>query len=168
VPLALLALVAVVAGVVVALTSGGSPSRPPAKVASTATSSKSATATSTPTSSTTPVAAKPRAGSPVSAVESFYHLAAAHRYPEAWALADSSMQSQLGGYHTFQADQAADRSITFTSARTVSRTASSARVAITTTSVRSNGTQHCSGTVDLVPGAAAGHWQLHQIGINCS
>jgi hypothetical protein len=176
VPLAVLALVAVAAAVVVALTSGGSPSRTPAKAAkpakpATGRSSKSSTAASSPTSptsSTTAAAAKPQAGSPVSAVESFYHLAAAHRYAEAWALADPAMQSQLGGYQTFQADQAADRSITFTAARTVSRTASSARVAVTTTSVRSNGTQHCAGTVDLVPGGGAGHWQLHQIGINCS
>ncbi|HEX3831915.1 MAG TPA: hypothetical protein VHW04_08085, partial [Solirubrobacteraceae bacterium] len=78
-----------------------------------------------------------------------------------------SMRGQLGGYRSFQSGQAGDRSITFTSARTVSQTPSSARVAITTTSVRANGTQHCAGTVDLVSGAQSGHWQLHQIGINC-
>jgi hypothetical protein len=78
------------------------------------------------------------------------------------------MQGQLGGYRSFQSGQAGDRSITFTSARTVSQTPSSARVAITTTSVRTSGTQHCAGTVDRVPGAQSGRWQLHQIGINCS
>jgi hypothetical protein len=33
--------------------------------------------------------------------------------------------------------------------------------------VQSDGTRHCTGTVDLVPGTA-GHWLLHQIAINCS
>jgi hypothetical protein len=78
------------------------------------------------------------------------------------------MRGQLGGYRSFQSGQAGDRSITFTSAGTVSQSPSSAQVAITTTSVRTNGTQHCAGTVDLVPGAPSGQWQLHQIAINCS
>jgi hypothetical protein len=193
---ALLALAAAAATLVVVLSSGGSPGRT-VKAASKGHSHRGAThpvaSTSTPTSTaaagtgtTTSTAAAgtgtPAAGSgaraagsvagapgsPVSAVESFYHLAAAHRYPQAWVLADPAMQSQLGGYQTFQSDQAADRSITFTSAHTVSASPSSARVAVTTTSVRSNGIQHCSGTVDLVPSAAAGHWQLHRIGINCT
>jgi hypothetical protein len=104
----------------------------------------------------------------VSAVKSFYTLAAAHRYADAWKLADPAMQAQVGGYRAFQSGQAADRSIIFTSARTVSQSSSRARVAITTTSVRTTGTEHCAGTVDLVPGAQSGQWQLHQIGINCS
>jgi hypothetical protein len=138
--------------------------------ASTANGATSASTTSTPAPSTTIASSAPAAGAgdPVSAVKSFYTLAAAHRYAAAWGLADASMQSQLGGYQSFQSGQAGDRSITFTSAKTVIRTPSSARVAITTTSVRSTGTQHCAGTVDLVPGAQRGNWQLHEIGINCS
>jgi hypothetical protein len=133
---------------------------PPAKAASTARSHRRPThAASSPGSV---------AGDPVSAVKSFYTLAAAHRYAAAWGLADPAMHSQLGGYRSFQSGQAGDRSITFTSARTVSQTPSNARVMITTTSVRTNGTQHCVGTVDLESGAQAGHWQLHQIAINCS
>jgi serine/threonine protein kinase len=124
--------------------------------------------TSTPTASTAPATPSSAAGDPVSAVKSFYTLAAAHRYAAAWGLADGSMRGQLGGYRSFQSGQAGDRSITFTSATTVSQTPASARVAITTTSVRANGTQHCAGTVDLVPATQSGHWQLHQIGINCS
>jgi hypothetical protein len=140
-----------------------------ASTASTA-STTSTAAQSTPSSTSTPAASTPpstptsAAGDPVSAVKSFYTLAAAHRYGAAWGLADASMQGQLGGYRSFQSGQAGDRSITFTSARTVSQTSSSARVAITTTSVRTNGTQQCSGTVDLVPGVQSGQWQLHQIG----
>jgi serine/threonine protein kinase len=188
-----LALVAVAAAVVVALTSGGSPARPPTKAASTGrthrtghrsastsaghTTSSSATTSAAQTAPTTTSSPSPApatgsasaaAGTPVSAVESFYGLAAGHHYAQAWALADPAMQGQLGGYGAFQSGQAGDRSITFTSAKTVSQSSSSARVAIATTSVRTDGTKHCSGTVDLVPGSGAGHWQLHQIQIDCS
>jgi hypothetical protein len=101
----------------------------------------------------------------VSTVERFYTLAAGHSYPAAWALADPAFRDQLGGYGGFQATMAGSRSITFNSARTVSQSGSSATVAIQTTSVRTNGTQHCSGTVRLVPSGSG--WLLHQIGISC-
>jgi serine/threonine protein kinase len=169
---------AVVAAAVVVVLSSGSPSshRQPVKAASTARKHRIQRHTAQPSRSSTTAATTPSApsspsssaGDPVSAVKSFYTLAAAHRYADAWGLADASMQGQLGGYRSFQSGQAGDRSITFTSARTVSQTPSSARVAIATTSVRDDGTQHCAGTVDLVSGAQSGQWQLHQIGINCS
>ena len=108
------------------------------------------------------------ATTPVSATESFYHLAAAHDYSQAWALADPAFQNQLGGYQSFASGQAADRSITFDSASVVSQTPSSATVSVQTTSVRQSGTQHCTGTVDLRSAAGGGAWLLHQIHINCS
>ena len=101
----------------------------------------------------------------MSAVESFYKNAAAHHYAAAWALADPNFQNQLGGYQSFQAGQAGDKQIIFDSSRVVSRSSSQATVAIRTTSVRTNGTQHCGGTVQLVP--SGGKWLLHQISINC-
>lgn len=107
------------------------------------------------------------ASTPVAAVESFYRLAAARRYSEAWALADPAFRAQLGGYRSFQAGQANDRSISFNSARVASQTATSSTVSVRTTSVQSDGTRHCSGTVDLVPGTAGG-WLMHQIAINCT
>lgn len=100
------------------------------------------------------------------AVESFYKLAAARQYPEAWALADPAFRAQLGGYPSFQAGQAKDKSITFNSARVTSQTSRASTVAVTTTSVQTDGTRHCSGNVDLVPGAAGG-WLVHQIHIIC-
>jgi hypothetical protein len=100
-------------------------------------------------------------------VESFYRLAAARRYSDAWALADPAFRAQLGGYRDFQAGQANDRSITFDSARVASQTGASATVTVSTTSVQSDGTRHCSGPVDLVHGTA-GRWLVHQIHINCS
>jgi hypothetical protein len=106
------------------------------------------------------------AGSPVAAVESFYHLAAAHRYSDAWALADPAFRAQLGGYDSFQSGQASDRQIIFNSARVVSQSATQAAVAVNTTSIRDNGTQHCAGTVNLA--RASGSWLLHQISINCT
>ena len=133
-----------------------------------------------PAPSTTPSAATSPAGAPsasrsakatdagaVSAVESFYVLAAGHRYAEAWALADSTFRTQLGGYASFEAGQAGDRSITFHSAQVLSRSSAGATVAVRTTSVRTDGTHHCSGTVELVPGST-GTWLLHLIHINCS
>jgi hypothetical protein len=105
--------------------------------------------------------------SPVAAVESFYQLAAARRYSDAWALADPAFRAQLGGYRDFQAGQAHDRSITFDSAHVASQAGNSATVTVSTTSVQSDGTRHCSGTVDLVQGTAR-HWLVHQIDINCT
>lgn len=109
----------------------------------------------------------PAAGSPVAAVESFYTLAAAHDYPAAWDLADQSFRSQLGGYRSFEGGMAGDRSITFDSARVADQTTTTATVAITTTSVRNDGTQHCGGTVDLDREGGTGGWLLHLININC-
>jgi serine/threonine protein kinase len=137
---------------------------------STAPASSSSTSASS-SSATTGSAAAPSGSSsattPVGAVESFYQLAAARRYPEAWALADPAFRAQLGGYRSFQAGQANDRSITFNSARVDKQTATSSTVSVSTTSVQTDGTRHCSGTVDLVPGAA-GSWLVHQIHIDCS
>jgi hypothetical protein len=99
-------------------------------------------------------------------VESFYHLAAAHQYSSAWALADPSFRHQLGGYSSFQSGQAGDRSITFTSAGVTNQSANSATVYIRTTSVRYNGTQHCYGPVNLVRGSSG--WLLDHISINCA
>ena len=107
-------------------------------------------------------------GSPVSAVESFYQLAAAHRYTEAWALADPTFRSQLGGYNSFQAGQVGDRSITFEAADVTSQSSTAATVAVRTTSVRTNGTHHCAGTIDLVAGGTSRGWLLHLIHINCT
>ncbi len=101
-------------------------------------------------------------------VESFYGLAASHRYAEAWALADPTFRTQLDGYQSFQAGLADDRSITFDAARVLSRSSGDATVAVQTTSVRTDGTQHCVGTVDLVSGSAPGSWLLHLIHINCT
>jgi eukaryotic-like serine/threonine-protein kinase len=107
-------------------------------------------------------------GGPVSSVESFYRLAAAHNYASAWALADPTFRNQLGGYRSFEAGQSGDRSIAFNSARLVSETTNSATVAIQTTSVRESATQHCSGNVDLSRGGSSQPWLLHLIHINCA
>jgi hypothetical protein len=103
---------------------------------------------------------------PVTAVERFYHLAAAHQYSAAWALADPAFRNQLGGYQSFAGGQAADRSIIFDAADVVRQSASGATVYIRTTSIRSTGTQHCIGPVNLVPGTSG--WLLDHIDIQCS
>jgi hypothetical protein len=117
-------------------------------------------------SSGTPAGA---AGSgPVAAVEAFYELAAAHRYSQAWALADPTFRNQLQGYDSFQAGQADDRSITFDSAQVTQQSGDAATVYVRTTSVRTNGTQHCAGTVELITGGQSSPWLLHTISINCT
>ncbi len=179
--LAGLAAAAVVAVIIVATSSGGSPKASSGTAAAHtsshhttgAASSKSsssapstATGSSSPPSSTTstPAAASGNS-SPVSAVESFYHLAAAHQYSAAWALADPSFQSQLGGFNSFQSGQAGDRSITFTSANVTNQSSDSATVYVRTTSVRYNGTQHCYGPVSMVRGSSG--WLVDHIDIGC-
>ena len=138
----------------------------------TSTSSSSSQAASTISSSSASAAgaaatAPASAGSPVAAVEAFYHAAAAHDYGTAWALADPTLRSQLEGYQSFAAGQAGDRSITFDSAKATQQSSTGATVAVQTTAVRDDGTKHCNGTVDLVP-AGGGQWRLHLLHINCA
>jgi serine/threonine-protein kinase len=140
-------------------------STPAASSPSTASQSSAASSRSAATSATGSSAGG--ASTPVSAVESFYDLAASHRYSVAWALTDSTLRAQLEGYDRFVTGQSGDRSITFNGARTVSQSAGGATVAIDTTSVRDDGTHHCTGTVDLVSSGSA-RWLLHQVHINCS
>jgi hypothetical protein len=183
-----LALAAVAAAIIIVATSGGSQrashtsaSKPAARPrthrsqsttsssgGSPAASSGGSAATSSGGSASTSSggSATGGAGTPVSAVESFYHLAAAHQYSSAWALADPTFQNQLGGYSSFQGGQAADRSITFNSAGVTNQTGNSATVYIRTTSVRDNGTQHCFGPVSLIRGSSG--WRLDHISINCT
>ncbi len=125
---------------------------------SSAGSGASATQTTAPAGNQTPVAA----------VETFYTLAASHQYAQAWALADPAFQAQLGGYPSFQGGQAEDRSITFNSASVLTQSSGAATVSIRTTSVRSTGIQHCSGTVDLRTSAGTSGWLLHLIHISCA
>jgi hypothetical protein len=192
----LLGLVAVAVALTVVVNSGGRPHQPTASRSAASHRAASTTARKRPgsrpgspavthaasTATSTPTVAAPSAGSagasasgrpastataPVSAVQSFYEFAASHRYAEAWALADPSLRAELLGYDRFVGDQSGDRSITFDAARTVSQSAGGATVAIQTTSVRVDGTHHCTGTVDLVPAGSA-RWVLHRVNIACT
>ena len=177
-PLALLALAAgalALALVIIAAAGSAGPATPPAKRgAKRAGIHRVARQHSTPGSAAAGAPITTASGSgagdakPVAAVESFYENAAAHRYAAAWALADPTFRSQLGGYASFEDGQAGDRSITFTGARVISRSAGAATVAVSTTSVRTTGTQHCTGTVDTVAGGSGGSWLLHLIHISCT
>lgn len=142
----------------------------PSTTASAPTTASTPAPASTPPPPTTAPASPPgpAAGDPVSAVESFYWLAAAHQYAQAWALADPTFQNQLGGYQSFQSSQRDDRSITFNSAKVAGGSPASPTVAVDTTSVRANGTQHCKGTVELSQSGAPPRLLLHLIHINCS
>jgi hypothetical protein len=191
-----LGLAAVAAAIIVAATAGGSPhaantaakTRPPARhhagrssgsagsasgashtsgqVAAAATSGSAGSAGSSGSAGTPSSSATTGTTSPVGAVESFYHLAAAHQYSAAWALADPNFRNQLGGYGSFQSGQAGDRSITFNSTNVTNQSADSATVYVRTTSVRTTGTQHCYGPVNVVRNGSG--WLLDHIDINCA
>jgi serine/threonine protein kinase len=160
----MLALVACAIVLAVALNAGNSGPRKHAP----AHASRTKSASHTTSASSAPVSPAPSSGGPVSTVETFYQLAASHQYAKAWPLADPTLQSQLGGYESFQSGQAGDRSITFDSARTASQSGTSATVSVTTTSVRDNGTQHCTGTVDLSRGGSPPGWLMHMLHITCA
>jgi hypothetical protein len=100
-------------------------------------------------------------------VEGFYEAAAHHQYPEAWALADNSMRSQVGGYDAFQNQMSSVRSITFHSAQMIGGgSTGSATVAVRTTSVQTDRTQQCSGTAKTV--RSGGTWLVDGIAISCA
>jgi hypothetical protein len=100
-------------------------------------------------------------------VQSFYEAAAAHRYSDAWALADPNLRNQLGGYAAFQRQMSSVRSITFHKAQTVAGSSSdSATVALQTTSVQTSGTQECAGTARSVRSGQG--WLVDRVSINCS
>ncbi|MGI8429575.1 MAG: serine/threonine-protein kinase [Solirubrobacteraceae bacterium] len=108
------------------------------------------------------------AGSPSGAVQTFYGDAASHNYRAAWALADTNLRSQLGGFDSFQAQQSAVRSITFHRAQTrPGASPASATVELQTTSVLTDKTQQCAGTARTLrpPG---GTWLLDRISIDCT
>jgi serine/threonine-protein kinase len=147
-------------------------SSPPPSASASGTAASSGSAT--PTASAPPVSSGQSAtsggssaGSAAGAVESFYEAAAQHAYGTAWALADSNMRSQVGGYPSFEYQMSRVRSITFHRAEVVSTPSpDTATVAVDTTSVQTNRTQHCWGTARTVRTGSA--WLLDAISISCA
>jgi serine/threonine protein kinase len=136
-----------------------------------AASTPSTSTATTPAGSSGGAGASPSPGSgaptPTSAVQSFYEAAAAHRYSEAWALADPNLRNQLGGYSAFQKQMSSVRSITFHKAQTAGGSSSgSATVALQTTSIQTSGTQQCAGTARTVRSGQG--WLVDVVSINCS
>jgi serine/threonine-protein kinase len=151
--LLVLAALAVAGIIVAALGSGGQ--KPSATSSRTIASSSSTTSTRRPVSS-----------SPADTVERFYEAAARHQYPQAWALADSNLRSQLGGYAAFRDLMSSVRSIAFHRAQVLPASSSStATVALSTTSVQTDRTQQCAGSARTV--RSGGAWLLDQISIGC-
>jgi len=112
------------------------------------------------------VSANPTVSTPSGAVQTFYARAASHDFAGAWELADPAFRTQLEGYASFAAGQSKVRQITFQEAQTVGQTPQTATVAVRTTAVLVDKTQHCQGTVALAR-STGGAWMLHQISINC-
>ena len=138
----------------------------PTTAATPSTGNTPSTGAATPSTGTSVAATPPASGAPASAVEQFYEAAARHEYATAWALADSNLRSQLGGYASFEHQMSAVRSITFRSAQVVSGSGSdTATVALSTTSVQTDRTQQCSGTAATV--RSGGAWLVDRISISC-
>jgi eukaryotic-like serine/threonine-protein kinase len=168
---ALLALAALaLAGAVVAiLTSGGGggAGKKPAGTATTTAHRPLHRPSTTTTTTTSAASTAATTSTPAAAVERFYTDAAAHRYPEAWALADQSLRNELGGYAGFQNLMSSVRSITFHRAAALPGSDSStSTVALQTTSVQTDRTQQCTGTARTV--RAGGGWLVDGVSINCS
>jgi hypothetical protein len=125
-------------------------------------------AASPPSQSGPPASGGPStATTPAGAVEQFYANAAQHRYAQAWALAGPSLRSQVGGYSGFQNLMSSVRSITFHRAQVVpGGDASTATVALRTTSVQTDRTQQCSGTARTV--RSGGGWLVDGVSISCA
>lgn len=159
--------------VVIGLSTGGKNQTGRSRPASPAKTHTSGTARSAPPAPETPAggAAFTPSGSaaatPPGAVESFYEAAAQHGYAAAWALADSNLRNQLGGYSDFQNQMSSVRSITFHRAETIGGAGSdAATVALETTSSQTDRTQQCAGTARTVRSREA--WVLDGIAIRCS
>ena len=187
-----LAALAVAGVLVAALASGGKPSgsgistprtaahRPAAAASGTAgsgtaasdtaasgTAGSSTTTSSASTPSRTPSPSAASSSTPAGAVQQFYTAAARHDYAAAWALAGANLRGQLGGYTAFQHLFSSVRSITFQSAQVTGGSSSSAAtVALSTTSVQTDRTQHCTGTARTVH--SSGAWLVDAISISCS
>jgi hypothetical protein len=154
----------------------------PAPASSAAAPASTAETTSTPAPNSTPRAASstaPAASStapvanvssgqnqPQAAVQAFYEAAAHHRYATAWALADTNMRDEVGGYGAFVNQMSSVREISFHSADVLQRAPTWATIAVRTTSVQTTRTQQCWGTVRTIN--QSGAWLLDGISIHCS
>jgi serine/threonine protein kinase len=148
---------------------GKATSSPKSTSTSKATSTSKSTSTGTSTAEPPAGAAAPAGAptSPAGAVQAFYTRAAAHRYDDAWALAAPGLRSQLQGFDAFRSQFSSVKSITFSGADTVRRSASAATVAIKTTSTQTGRVQHCTGTVETAPGSGGG-WVVTHLAVNCT
>lgn len=147
-------------------TTASQPVAPTPTTASPATTPTNASpATTTTASRTAPSSAAPTPTAQ-SLVQAFYEAAAQHRYAAAWALADANMRDELGGYAAFADQMSSVRKIVFHRIETVQSAPDAATFAVQTTSVLSNETQQCSGTVRTVN--ASGTWLVDGIAIQCT
>jgi eukaryotic-like serine/threonine-protein kinase len=106
------------------------------------------------------------AETPEGAVQSFYGLAAQHRYEDAWALAAPSLRSQLGGFDAFRSQFSSVRSIDFRRAETVQKGDSTATVAIATTATHTDRVDRCTGTAQTTAREGGG-WQVARLSVSC-
>jgi hypothetical protein len=149
----------------------------PSQTSSSAANSSGSAATSSAATTSAPVASTPAPSAvpasptapttPSTAVQMFYEAAAHHDYAAAWQLADANLRNQLQGYDSFRAQMSAVRVITFHQAQTVARGSSSATVALDTTAVLIDKTQHCDGTATTTR-ASTGAWLVDHLSISCT
>ncbi|MGI8580368.1 MAG: hypothetical protein ACR2K9_07465, partial [Solirubrobacteraceae bacterium] len=164
VPAVLLALGAVAALVVLLSSSGSDPKRqtgrPSGRPAKTVAKKPSGAAVAPART-----AAGSAPGEPAAAVRAFYGALVARRFDKARSLLDPSAAAQLGS--TGVSGLASTlRSVTFASAMTSAQSSTQATVAIVTTAVHTDRTDHCTGTVQM--SGAPGAWKVHRFGVDCT
>ena len=104
---------------------------------------------------------------PASAITGFYQRAAQGDYSGAWALATPRLQSQVGGFESFRAQETSLRSISFPALTVQSETGTTAEVAFRSVARHSDHTDHCSGSIALVRGSTG--WLLDELqNVTCS
>jgi serine/threonine-protein kinase len=162
--LAALVLALLVAGVVVALSSGGSSSQKTAATKHGESAKRHGKAKASAGASGSAAGSSGGASTPTGAVTSFYQDAASHQYGAAWALATPGLQSQLGGMASFEAGQSTLQSIRFPVMRTLSQTASSATVQLQSEAHHVSRVDHVCGTVNLV--RSGGGWMLDHLNLD--
>jgi serine/threonine protein kinase len=121
------------------------------------------TTTNGGTTTTTTTQPPPKTDEPDAVVRSFYELAAADRFDDAWKLAGDGLRTQLGGFESFKNALSTLQKIEFTSLRVESKSPVSAVVALTTVATHPDRIDHCQGTASLTNDSSG--WRIQRIEI---
>jgi serine/threonine-protein kinase len=164
-PLALLGLIALVVGIVLA--SGGEDD-PAQRAEQPPATTQTRTQAQPPAATTATPPAAPRAPrTPVDTVRAFYERAAEGDLAGAWRLAGPRFRGDFGNsFEAFRGDLGSLRSITFRRLEQQGTAGDTATVALQTVAEHTDRTDRCAGTVQTVKNAK-GRWLVEPYGVSC-